>query len=75
MIALFLMSSRAMLGKYGRRDNQYCWNVVSIPLATTRLEEKISTLCRVKTKQRNRLFDVTLNVPINISMNGPKRLQ
>jgi len=33
------------------------------------------TLCRSKTKQRNRLFDVTLNALINVSMNGPERLQ
>jgi len=28
---------------------------------------------RVKTKQRNRLHDVTLNAPINVSINGPDR--
>ena len=33
---------------------------MSIPLATTWPEERYSTLCRVKTKQRNRIFDVTL---------------
>jgi len=35
----------------GRRGNQYCCNVLSIPLATSRLKQRFSNLCRVKTKQ------------------------
>ena len=31
-------------------------------------------MCRVKTKQRNRLLDITLNALINVSMNGPNHL-
>jgi len=42
-------------------------------LATTWPERGFSTLCRVKTKQRNRLLDVTLNALINVSINGPDR--
>jgi len=49
--------------------------VLSIPLATTWPEQRFSTLFRVKTKQGNRLFDVTLNALINVSMNGPESLQ
>jgi len=64
-----------MLGEYGRRDNQYCYNMLFIPLATTWPEQRFSTLCRVKTKQRNRLFDVTLTALIHVSMNGPESLQ
>ena len=30
--------------------------------------QRFSTLCRVKTKQRNRLFDVNLNALINVSI-------
>jgi len=33
----------------------------------------VSTLYRVKTKQRNRLLDVTLRSLINVSINGPDR--
>jgi len=47
--------------------------VLFIPLATAWPELGFATLCRVKTKQRNRLLDVTLNVLINVSMNGPNR--
>jgi len=58
----------------GRRDNQYCCIVLSTPLATAWPERGFSTLCRVKTKQRNCLFDVTLNALINVSMNCPESL-
>jgi len=64
-----------MLGYYDRRDNQYCCNVLSIPVATTWPEQRFSTLRRVKTKQWSRLFDLTLNALINVSMNGPESLQ
>jgi len=50
-------------------------NVLSIPLATNWPEQGFATLCRVKTKQRNRLFEVTLNALINVSINGPESLQ
>jgi len=59
---------------YGRRDNQYCCNVMSIPLVATWPEQKFSTPRHVKTKLRNRLFDVTLKALINVSMNGPESL-
>jgi len=49
--------------------------VLSIPLATTWLEQRFSTLCHVKTKQQNWLFDATLNALIKVSMNGPESLQ
>jgi len=49
--------------------------VLSIPLATTWPEQRFSTLCRVKTKQRNWLFDVTLNALKIVSMNGRESLQ
>jgi len=71
------MSSRADAGLvwWTTRDNRYCYNVPYIPLATTWLEQGFSTLCRVKTKQCNELFDVTLNALINVSVNGPESLQ
>ena len=47
---------------------------MSIPLATAWPERGFSTLCRVKTKQRNRLLDITLNALINISINVPEQL-
>jgi len=31
-------------------------------------------LCHVKTKQRNKLLDVTLNALMNVSINGPEHL-
>jgi len=58
----------------GLQDNQYCCVVLSIPLVTAWPERGFSTLCRVKTKQRNRLLNVTLNASINVSMNGPESL-
>ena len=51
-----------------------CCIALSIPLATAWPERGFSTMCRVKTKQRNRLLDVTLNALINVSMNGPNHL-
>jgi len=55
--------------------NQYCCNVLFIPLAKNWPEQRFSTLCRVKTKQQNRLFVVILNALINVSMNCPESLQ
>jgi len=46
---------------------------LSIPLATAWPEREFSTLCRVKTKKRKRLLDVTLNALTNVSINGPNR--
>jgi len=63
-----------MLVWYGRRDSQYCCSVLSIPLVTTWPEQRFSTLFRVKIKQRNQLFDVTLNALINVSMSSPESL-
>ena len=54
--------------------HRLCCIALSIPLATAWPERGFSTLCRVKTKQRNRLLDITLNALINISMNGPEQL-
>ena len=54
--------------------HRLCCIALSIPLATTWPEQGHSTMYRVETKQRNRLFDVTLNALINVSMNGPKQL-
>ena len=51
-----------------------CWIALSIPLATVWPEREFSTLCRVKTKQRNQLLDVTPCALINISINGPEHL-
>ena len=51
-----------------------CCIALSIPLATAWPERGFSNICRVKTKQRNRLLDVTLNALINVSMNGPNHL-
>ena len=51
-----------------------CCIALSIPLATAWPERGFSTMCRVKTKQRSRLLDVTLNALINVSMNGPNHL-
>ena len=51
-----------------------CCIALSIPLATAWPERGFSTMCRVKTKQRNRLLDVTLNALINVLMNGPNHL-
>ena len=51
-----------------------CSIALSIPLATAWPERGFSTICRVKTKQRNRLLDVTLNALMNVSMNGPNHL-
>jgi len=58
-----------MLGWYGRRDNRFCYIVLSIPLAPAWPERGFSTVCRVETTQRNRLLVVHLNALINISMN------
>ena len=51
-----------------------CCIALSIPLATAWPERGFFTMCHVKTKQRNRLLDVTLNALINVSMNGPNHL-
>ena len=51
-----------------------CCIALFIPLATAWPEGGFSAMCRVKTKQRNRLLDVTLNVLINVSMNAPNHL-
>ena len=51
-----------------------CCIALSIPLVTAWPEREFSTVCRVKTKQRNWLLDVTLNALINVSMNGPNHL-
>ena len=51
-----------------------CCIALSIPPVTAWPEREFSTVCRVKTKQRNRLLDVTLNALINVSMNGPNHL-
>ena len=47
---------------------------LSIPLLTAWLERGFSTLCRVKTKQRNRLQGVTMNTLMNVSINGPAQI-
>ena len=51
-----------------------CCIALSIPLVTAWPEREFSTVCRVKTKQRNRLLDITPNALINVSMNGPNHL-
>ena len=47
-----------------------CCIALSIPLSNAWPERGFSTLCRVKTKQPNRLLDVTLSA----SINGPAQL-
>ena len=47
-----------------------CCIALSIPLSTAWPERGFSTLCRVKTKQRNILLGVTLSA----SINGPAQL-
>ena len=51
-----------------------CCIALSIPLSTAWPERGFSTLCRVKSKQRNRMLDTTLNALINVSINAPKQL-
>ena len=51
-----------------------CCIALSIPLATAWPERQFSTMCRVKTKHRNRLLNVTLNALINVLMNSPNHL-
>ena len=51
-----------------------CCIALSIPFATAWPERGFSTMCHVKTKQRNRLLDVTLNALINVSTNDPSHL-
>ena len=75
VIALFLMSSRARAKLvWSTRQPILLHSIaLSIPLATAWPERAFSTLYHVKTKQQNRLLDVTLNALINVSMNSPDK--
>lgn len=54
--------------------HRLCCIALVIPLSTAWPERGFSTLCRIKTKQRNRLGKKTLNHLVNVSLNGPDEL-